>query len=91
MMGGVGSCGKELCCASHLKDFEPITVKLAKDQNLAMNPAKLSGLCGRLLCCLMYEHEIYAMIKNAVHASDRDILPEDEGESLSLNYEDDRD
>jgi cell fate regulator YaaT (PSP1 superfamily) len=91
MMGGVGSCGKELCCASHLKDFEPITVKLAKDQNLAMNPAKLSGLCGRLLCCLMYEHEIYAMIKNAVNASDRDILPEDEGESLSLNYEDDRD
>ncbi|GAB4372831.1 MAG: hypothetical protein Kow00128_21890 [Deltaproteobacteria bacterium] len=57
MVGGVGPCGKEFCCASFLKQFEPITVRMAKDQNLSMNPAKLSGVCGRLMCCLLYEHE----------------------------------
>lgn len=56
MVGGMGPCGKELCCASHLVEFEPITVKMAKDQGLALNPAKLSGVCGRLMCCLVYEH-----------------------------------
>lgn len=60
MVGGVGPCGKELCCSSHLSDFEPITVKMAKDQGLALNPAKLSGVCGRLMCCLIYEHDSYA-------------------------------
>lgn len=88
MTGGVGSCGKELCCATHLRDFEPITVKLAKDQNLAMNPAKLSGLCGRLLCCLIYEHEIYAMVKNAARDKAGDSLSEDEDLALSTSFED---
>jgi len=60
MVGGIGPCGKELCCSSHLADFEPITVKMAKDQGLALNPAKLSGVCGRLMCCLIYEHESYS-------------------------------
>ncbi|GAB4237828.1 MAG: hypothetical protein OHK0028_15220 [Deltaproteobacteria bacterium] len=59
-VGGVGPCGKELCCATFLRDFEPITVKMAKDQKLSLNPAKLSGVCGRLMCCLIYEHESYA-------------------------------
>lgn len=63
MVGGIGPCGKELCCASHLQDFEPITVKMAKDQGLALNPAKLSGVCGRLMCCLIYEHGAYARNK----------------------------
>lgn len=57
MVGGVGPCGKEFCCSSFLNEFEPITVRMAKDQNLSMNPAKLSGVCGRLMCCLIYEHE----------------------------------
>lgn len=57
MVGGVGPCGKEFCCATFLNEFEPITVRMAKDQNLSMNPAKLSGVCGRLMCCLIYEHE----------------------------------
>lgn len=57
MVGGVGPCGKELCCAAFLNEFEPITVRMAKDQKLALNPAKLSGVCGRLMCCLIYEHE----------------------------------
>lgn len=57
MVGGIGPCGKEFCCASFLNEFEPITVRMAKDQNLSLNPAKLSGVCGRLMCCLIYEHE----------------------------------
>jgi len=63
VVGGVGPCGKELCCATFLGDFEPITVKMAKDQKLSLNPAKLSGVCGRLMCCLIYEHDSYARPK----------------------------
>ena len=63
VVGGVGPCGKELCCATFLADFEPITVKMAKDQKLSLNPAKLSGVCGRLMCCLIYEHDSYARSK----------------------------
>ncbi|MBP2673677.1 MAG: stage 0 sporulation protein [Deltaproteobacteria bacterium] len=63
VVGGVGPCGKELCCATFLSDFEPITVKMAKDQKLSLNPAKLSGVCGRLMCCLIYEHTSYARQK----------------------------
>ncbi len=59
MVGGVGPCGKELCCSTFLLDFEPVTVRMAKDQKLPLNPAKLSGVCGRLMCCLIYEHEAY--------------------------------
>lgn len=62
-VGGVGPCGKELCCATFLRDFEPITVKMAKDQKLSLNPAKLSGVCGRLMCCLIYEHDSYTRQK----------------------------
>ena len=66
VVGGVGPCGKELCCATFLSDFEPITVKMAKDQKLSLNPAKLSGVCGRLMCCLIYEHNMYAKPKGGV-------------------------
>jgi cell fate regulator YaaT (PSP1 superfamily) len=64
MVGGIGPCGKELCCAAFLNEFEPITVRMAKDQKLALNPAKLSGVCGRLMCCLIYEHEKYGRNKS---------------------------
>jgi cell fate regulator YaaT (PSP1 superfamily) len=64
VVGGVGPCGKELCCATFLAEFEPITVKMAKDQKLSLNPAKLSGVCGRLMCCLIYEHDSYARPKS---------------------------
>lgn len=63
MMGGIGRCGRMLCCCSFLSDFEPISVRMAKDQNLAMNPSKISGVCGKLLCCLNFEHEMYADLK----------------------------
>ncbi len=59
MIGGIGSCGRELCCATFLKSFDPVSVRMAKDQNLSLNPQKLSGLCGRLMCCLAYEHQVY--------------------------------
>ncbi|OGV96722.1 MAG: stage 0 sporulation protein [Nitrospinae bacterium RIFCSPLOWO2_02_FULL_39_110] len=59
ILGGCGPCGRNLCCASFLKDFEPVSIKMAKDQNLALNPLKISGVCGRLMCCLAYEHETY--------------------------------
>lgn len=59
LVGGMGSCGRELCCKSFLRDFEPVSVRMAKDQNLSLNPSKISGVCGRLMCCLTYEHEVY--------------------------------
>jgi len=59
MIGGLGCCGRELCCACFLKTFDPISVKMAKEQNLSLNPAKISGQCGRLMCCLTYEYDSY--------------------------------
>jgi len=59
MIGGIGPCGRVLCCSSFLGDFEPVSIKMAKDQNLSLNPSKISGLCGRLMCCLKYESDNY--------------------------------
>ncbi len=59
LIGGIGCCGRELCCASFLSGFDPISIKMAKAQNLPLNPNKISGFCGRLLCCLTYEYETY--------------------------------
>lgn len=59
MLGGIGPCGRTLCCSTWLGDFEPVSIKMAKDQNLSLNPSKISGLCGRLMCCLKYEHDSY--------------------------------
>jgi len=55
----LGSCGRVLCCASFLGDFAPVSIRMAKDQNLSLNPTKISGICGRLMCCLKYESEAY--------------------------------
>ncbi|MFQ5900409.1 MAG: stage 0 sporulation family protein [Thermodesulfobacteriota bacterium] len=57
LVGGLGHCGRALCCNTLLENFEPVTVKMAKEQSLSLNPAKLSGVCGRLMCCLSYEHK----------------------------------
>ncbi|MHB8205002.1 MAG: PSP1 domain-containing protein [Desulfomonilaceae bacterium] len=59
MTGGIACCGQELCCSRFLTDFRPVSVKMAKNQNLSLNPTKISGVCGRLMCCLSYEHDIY--------------------------------
>lgn len=59
LIGGIGPCGQPLCCASFLGDFVPVSIKMAKNQGLSLNPTKISGLCGRLMCCLQYENEEY--------------------------------
>ncbi|PYQ55322.1 MAG: hypothetical protein DMF53_28320 [Acidobacteria bacterium] len=59
LIGGIGICGRTLCCSTWLKDFRPISIQMAKRQNLSLNPSKISGQCGRLLCCLAYEDEGY--------------------------------
>ena len=63
MIGGVGRCGRPLCCASFLSEFAPVSIKMAKEQNLPLNPMKISGCCGRLMCCLVYESEQYHLMK----------------------------
>lgn len=59
MLGGIGFCGRELCCHTFLGDFAPVSIKMAKEQSLSLNPSKISGICGRLLCCLKYENDVY--------------------------------
>ena len=63
MCGGIGRCGRELCCAAFLDKFEPVSIRMAKEQNLSLNPTKISGQCGRLMCCLTYEYETYQSLK----------------------------
>jgi cell fate regulator YaaT (PSP1 superfamily) len=66
LQGGIGPCGRDLCCATFLKDFEPVSVRMAKDQDLPLNPLRIAGACGRLMCCLKYEHPLYEeFAKNA--------------------------
>ncbi len=66
MLGGTGICGREFCCSSFLQNFAPVSIRMAKDQGLSLNPAKVSGGCGRLLCCLAYEHEAYAEFREGL-------------------------
>ncbi len=66
LIGGFGPCGRELCCAAFLRNFEPVSIRMAKKQEMVLNPAKISGVCGRLLCCLSYEYEMYDEIKKDV-------------------------
>ncbi|MDD6190985.1 MAG: stage 0 sporulation family protein [Firmicutes bacterium] len=66
MIGGVGNCGRSLCCNTWLSDFEPVSIKMAKLQNLSLNPTKISGICGRLMCCLKYENDVYVEMKKGM-------------------------
>jgi cell fate regulator YaaT (PSP1 superfamily) len=68
LTGGIGSCGRELCCSTFLVDFEPVSVRMAKDQDLPLNPLRISGACGRLMCCLKYEHPLYQDFANEAPA-----------------------
>jgi len=86
MVGGLGICGRELCCASYLRDFEPVSVKMAKEQNLALNPSKISGQCGRLLCCLSYEFDTYCSLRKCLPKCGKYIkCGSAEGEVVKLN------
>ncbi len=64
LIGGFGRCGRPLCCMSFISDFDPISIRMAKDQDLPLNPMKISGICGRLMCCLRYENEQYRAMKD---------------------------
>ncbi|MEU7615619.1 regulatory iron-sulfur-containing complex subunit RicT [Micromonospora rifamycinica] len=80
VQGGIGSCGRDLCCATFLNDFEPVTIRMAKDQDLPLNPLRISGACGRLMCCLKYEHPLYAKFAESAPAvGSRVTTPEGEG------------
>jgi cell fate regulator YaaT (PSP1 superfamily) len=86
MLGGIGPCGRILCCSSFLGDFEPVSIKMAKDQNLSLNPTKISGLCGRLMCCLKYEHDNYESAKESLPTVGRQVITSlGNGKLLGLN------
>ncbi|ARK28426.1 PSP1 domain-containing protein [Halalkalibacter krulwichiae] len=86
MLGGIGPCGRVLCCSSFLGDFEPVSIKMAKDQSLSLNPAKISGLCGRLMCCLKYENDMYETAKQELPDIGKKIkTPEGKGKVVGLN------
>ena len=84
--GGIGMCGRELCCASFLNNFAPVSIKMAKEQNMLLNPEKISGLCGRLMCCLAFEHENYARVKKNMPKCGKSVItPEGKGKVVRQN------
>ena len=87
MMGGLGICGRELCCKSYLSDFVPVSIKMAKEQNLSLNPTKISGVCGRLMCCLKNEQETYEYLNSRMPNVGDIVVSKDgtRGEVKSLN------
>jgi cell fate regulator YaaT (PSP1 superfamily) len=83
VIGGFGICGETLCCSSWLPDFTPVTIKMAKNQGLALNPSKISGVCGRLMCCLQYEHDNYKkMVKDLPRVNSLVQTPDGSGKVL---------
>ncbi|MBM4286698.1 MAG: stage 0 sporulation family protein [Deltaproteobacteria bacterium] len=86
MIGGLGNCGRPFCCSSFLQDFAPVSVRMAKEQNLSLNPSKISGCCGRLMCCLMYEFQTYMDLKAGLPKVGKKImLPEGEAKIIRQN------
>ena len=85
-LGGYGVCGRRLCRASFLKDFEPVMIKMAKEQGLPLNPPKISGLCGRLMCCLSYEYETYLELSKGLPKEGESVtVDEGKGKVVSVN------
>jgi len=86
MLNGIGTCGRCLCCSTFLGEFQPVSIKMAKDQNLSLNPTKISGTCGRLMCCLKYEQDTYEEL-NEFFPNEGDIIntPQGTGEVLMAN------
>jgi cell fate regulator YaaT (PSP1 superfamily) len=80
MLGGIGSCGRPLCCCGWMQHFEPVSIKMAKMQNLSLNPVKISGCCGRLMCCLKYENDIYQEMRKGMPSSG-EVVDTPEGKS----------
>ncbi|MEX1258340.1 MAG: regulatory iron-sulfur-containing complex subunit RicT [Gemmatimonadota bacterium] len=86
LLGGVGRCGRELCCSTWLPELKPVSLQLAKDQSLSLNPAQISGCCGRLMCCLMYEHETYVQARRRFPREGR-VLRTTRGEEKVLSVD----
>ena len=94
LLGGMGGCGRPLCCASFLGDFIPVSIRMAKDQNLSLNPTKISGVCGRLMCCLKYENDLYcehcptqnSNITLRPKVGSRVVVADGEGKVISENF-----
>ncbi|MHC5248842.1 PSP1 domain-containing protein [Enterococcus sp. LJL90] len=85
-LGGIGPCGRQLCCSTFLGDFIPVSIKMAKDQGLSLNPAKISGLCGRLMCCLKYENDEYKVAKKEMPDYGKEVItPDGKGRVVGLN------
>lgn len=94
LLGGIGCCGRPLCCATFLGDFEPVSIRMAKDQSLSLNPTKISGICGRLMCCLKYENDMYQgcckqcnSIITPPKQGSRVVSMEGEGKAISINMQ----
>ena len=86
MIGGVGPCGLTLCCSTFLTEFAPISMKMAKDQSLFLNPVKFSGVCGKLMCCLRYEHENYVEVKDKLPEIGSLVMtPKGQGRVIDVN------
>lgn len=86
MLGGIGVCGRPLCCSLYLGEFEPVSIKMAKEQSLSLNPTKISGTCGRLMCCLKNEQEAYEdLIRRTPHAGSVVKTPDGKGTVVSAN------
>ena len=86
MMGGLGMCGRPVCCAQFLGDFQPVSIKMAKEQNLSLNPTKISGICGRLMCCLKYEEDHYEATRKRMPRVGREVVtPDGNGTVVDLN------
>ncbi|HOQ17053.1 MAG TPA: stage 0 sporulation family protein [Defluviitaleaceae bacterium] len=86
MMGSLGICGRPLCCSSFLCEFQPVSIKMAKDQNLSLNPTKISGVCGRLMCCLKFEEETYREINDRLPDVGQEVMtPDGKGTVLDIN------
>lgn len=86
MLNGIGICGRSLCCATFLGDFQPVSIKMAKEQSLSLNPTKISGICGRLMCCLKYEEDVYEELnKKTPNVGDIISTVDGTGEILSTN------
>ena len=83
--GGLGMCGRELCCHSYLSDFIPVSIKMAKEQSLSLNPTKISGVCGRLMCCLKYEQEAYEYLNAKMPSIGDSVIAKDGVEGTVAN------
>ena len=86
MLGGLGPCGRSICCGTFLGDFQPVSIRMAKDQGLSLNPTKISGICGRLMCCLKYEQDGYELTRRMMPRVGKTIeTPDGSGTVTDLN------